>query len=651
MTCAEMASLDRPVPGESIHSAALRALTAVLLAASPDAPEEQLGVSLDHAERLLPGAGTQDVTALRAAALSLRVDTSRLRRRQFQLQAMLQTAQRLLRTAATDDLFEVIIGATQEMLSSDVAHLNLLGAESEADRQRATQGELTEAFRRYRSPGAAGVTGVVRATKSPYVAYDYLRDTRIMHDPAADAAVVADGVRTMAGVPLLQGDDVIGVLVASYRSPTEVSRDQLSIMASLASLAVLALEADSVMRQKVAALSDLRRANDRTRELNSQLEWASSMHDRLTNLVLSGADLNAVAREVARAFNGPVSIVDPGGTVLGAAPPEAAIEPPLHGLDTVRTTGQAAPAVRSDGRTVWMSPAIAAGELLALVVVGRDTLSDLERRALDRAGVVSALLLAIQRWLLEAESQHAAETVSDLISGGARAATASRQARSLGLETNNACVILVADGGASVRSDLQRQARVFARARGGLTGEGAGRVTMLLRGSDPERMAEEFARACTGALAGRVTIGAAGPTESLDGFALAFGDALRCVKGLERLGQAGRVATPISLGFAGLLLADSSSQKGHVEQYIVRTIGPVLDYDSRRDSRLVETVDSYFANKSSLRAAADALHVHPNTVLQRLQRVATLLGSDWLEPDRALEIQLALRLHRVSRPG
>jgi DNA-binding PucR family transcriptional regulator len=38
-----------------------------------------------------------------------------------------------------------------------------------------------------------------------------------------------------------------------------------------------------------------------------------------------------------------------------------------------------------------------------------------------------------------------------------------------------------------------------------------------------------------------------------------------------------------------------------------------------------------------------------NTAAQRLDRVARLLGPDWQQPDRALEVQLALRLHRLLR--
>ena len=625
-------------------------MTAVILAADPASSDQGLEGALGRLQDLLVERGTQEAAALRAAALTLRLNASRLRRRESELQRLLVTAQRLLSSAATGDLLDVIIGAVREMLSCDVAHLNLFGPEvQESGMSRVTEGELTEAFRRYRTPGTAGVTGVVRETKSPYVARDYVTDTRISHDAAADAAVVADGVRTMAGVPLLQGDDVIGVLVASYRSHTQVSTDQLGVMASLASLAVLALEAAGVMRQKEAALRELSDAHERARDWNSMLEWSSRMHDRLTGLVLSGAELGDVAREVGEAFDGPCVIVGSDGVVLGASPPEVPVPLPVAGVDTARVTGRAVPAESSDGRTVWMSPALAAGEFLAVVAVWRDVLSDVEQRALDRAGVVSALRLVIQRWLLEAGSRDAAQVAGDLLSGGTRASTAVRHARSLGLDTRSPCAVLVADGDPGVHSLLQRHALAFAREHRGLAGEQAGQVTLILPGRDPERLAEDLLRDAGGTLASQINVGAAGPVKHVDGLACAFDEARRCVDSLHRLGERGRVATTLSLGFAGLLLADSSGE--NVGPYVTRILGPVLDYDTRRGSQLMETIQSYFATTGSLRAAAEVMHVHPNTVLQRLQRVASLLGSDWLEPDRALEIQLAIRLHRILTPA
>ncbi|MFI8764093.1 PucR family transcriptional regulator [Streptomyces sp. R-07] len=77
-------------------------------------------------------------------------------------------------------------------------------------------------------------------------------------------------------------------------------------------------------------------------------------------------------------------------------------------------------------------------------------------------------------------------------------------------------------------------------------------------------------------------------------------------------------------------------------------MGQVVAYDRSRGTDLVRTLDAYFASGMSPARTKDELHVHVNTVAQRLERVGRLLGPDWQSPARALEIQLALRLHALS---
>jgi DNA-binding PucR family transcriptional regulator len=48
-------------------------------------------------------------------------------------------------------------------------------------------------------------------------------------------------------------------------------------------------------------------------------------------------------------------------------------------------------------------------------------------------------------------------------------------------------------------------------------------------------------------------------------------------------------------------------------------------------------------------ATAERLHVHANTLYQRLARVGTVLGEGWKDGEAALELHLALRLHRLAR--
>jgi DNA-binding PucR family transcriptional regulator len=112
---------------------------------------------------------------------------------------------------------------------------------------------------------------------------------------------------------------------------------------------------------------------------------------------------------------------------------------------------------------------------------------------------------------------------------------------------------------------------------------------------------------------------------------------------LLALGRAGEGASADGLGFLGVLLGDRADLDG----FVGRALGPVLEYDARRGTELVRTLDAYFAAGGQLNRAKEALHVHVNTVVQRLERVGSLLGEDWQSPSRALEIQLALRLQRL----
>jgi DNA-binding PucR family transcriptional regulator len=106
------------------------------------------------------------------------------------------------------------------------------------------------------------------------------------------------------------------------------------------------------------------------------------------------------------------------------------------------------------------------------------------------------------------------------------------------------------------------------------------------------------------------------------------------------------VSDPAGLGVARLLLGDNDPE--HVAAFVETTIGPVQAWDERRGTGLVATLEAWFATGGHLKDTASVLHVHPNTVTQRLERVGELLGSGWREPGRALDLQLALRLARLQ---
>ncbi|MEU3465694.1 helix-turn-helix domain-containing protein [Streptomyces sp. NPDC006733] len=83
----------------------------------------------------------------------------------------------------------------------------------------------------------------------------------------------------------------------------------------------------------------------------------------------------------------------------------------------------------------------------------------------------------------------------------------------------------------------------------------------------------------------------------------------------------------------------------HVAQRLARhTFGRLLDCPEEERELLLATLDAWFRGGCSAARAADELHCHRNTVLNRLRRVETLTGSA-LDDDRH---QLACRMALVA---
>ena len=114
---------------------------------------------------------------------------------------------------------------------------------------------------------------------------------------------------------------------------------------------------------------------------------------------------------------------------------------------------------------------------------------------------------------------------------------------------------------------------------------------------------------------------------------------------LVALGRTGSVAASDELGLYRSLF--SSSGRAGLRTYIQATVGPLLSYDAEHQRDLAATLEAYLQEARHHARTCAALHIHANTLYQRLDRVTEVLGPRWKEPDRALELQVALRLHRL----
>ncbi|MER6534721.1 helix-turn-helix domain-containing protein [Streptomyces sp900105755] len=632
-----------------------------LLAAG--APAEDLGAVAVEARH--SGATAQDLSEVeQATEAALRVQTTlrQHRRREAELTALFDTAGDLAALRDLDAVLRSIVRRARMLLGTDTAYLTLPDEEAGDTYMRVTDGSVSELFQNLRLELGEGLGGLVAQTARPYASPDYRTDDRFLHTGSIDAGVLDEGLVAILGVPLLlgsgSGGQVIGALFAADRTPRMFAPEEVALLCSLADHAAIAIDTAKAMADARVAVAELAEANAVIREHSAAMQRAEESHDRLTDLVLRGGDVSDVAAAVAGLLKGDVAVHDgsgwplasvgeQGGAVARGTEDDGATEEEAAALvEVAKSSRAAAHAVFHDGR--WVCAVLAGQELLGcLVLSGRPDLDGPDRRLFERSSVVTSLLLLLRRSVAETENRVRGDLITDLLTAPGRdPAGLVARGRRLGFDLDRPHVLLVARTGDAVRERLADAAVQYLFGCGGGSAEHEGDVVLLLPcdGTGPGEAAR-IAAGQLGQLAGApVTVAGAGPAAGPRAIADGHAEALRCLRALHVLGRDGHGASVTELGFLGVLLGDMHD----VDGFVTATLGPLLEYDAQRGTHLVRTLRAYFDCGGSLSRAKEELHVHVNTVVQRLDRIQALLGPDWHTPEQTLELQLALRLQLMS---
>ncbi|MFE7482709.1 helix-turn-helix domain-containing protein [Streptomyces sp. NPDC057552] len=625
-------------PGPQHSAVALRGLLDLLARGAaaeefdrPAATARQAGATAAELD------GIAEATAV---ALRIRRTLSQHRVREAQLTALFDTASDLAALRDLDAVLRAIVHRAKLLLGTDVTYLSLNDDAAGDTYMRVTDGSVAEAFQRVRLGMGEGLGGLVAQTARPYATGDYAADTRFHHTTTIDSAVLDEGLRAILGVPLRLGSRIIGVLYAADRAPREFTAGEVALLSSLADHAAIAIDGARLLEETRAALVDLNAASETIRTHSEAMRRAEEAHDQLTDLVLRGGGADDVAAALAEILDGGILIHDADGAELARARtgPQPA---PTPAVAASRARGRAVPL-----NGTWVCAVLAGPELLgSIALTGRADLADADRLLFERASVVTALLMLLRRSVAETEDRVRGELLGDLLSRTGDPGTLTARARRLGVDLGRPHSVFVAHSEAAPRHRLLAAAARSAQTRDGLAGLHHDHVVLVAPSGAPGPEAQALAAELGQAAGCPVTVGAAGPASGPAELPGAHEEAARCLSALRALGHTGSGGATADLGFIGVLLGDQADLGG----YVRRTLGPVLDYDTARSTDLVTTLDAYYAQGASLTRTKTLLHVHVNTVVQRLERIGRLLGPDWNEPPRTLEIQLALRLHRLTQ--
>lgn len=84
-----------------------------------------------------------------------------------------------------------------------------------------------------------------------------------------------------------------------------------------------------------------------------------------------------------------------------------------------------------------------------------------------------------------------------------------------------------------------------------------------------------------------------------------------------------------------------------VIQFSQDVLGPLIEYDQNHQGHFLETLAAFFEYNGNITKAAEALFVHRNTLIYRLERIEVLSGFEFANVNMRLALHLALRLWQL----
>ena len=448
-----------------------------------------------------------------------------------------------------------------------------------------------------------------------FIREDALADPRTKEVPAFEE----DRFQSLVAVPVLSRAGVeIGAITAHTEAPREFTDDEVAFLVTAARLVAGAIENARLYAE--------------TRRRVDELERLTALAEDIAQALTLEQLLPAVARE-ARALLHASAVhlyLLEGGTEeleLRASDPPGAEARSSLGL------AELGPELARGGRVTRLAvPLVASDELVGLLVA-RDTAAvDLARAVASQTAVGVRKLQLIERLT---ERNLIAEFFDELAGGPVRGDLAGRAAR-LGVDLDAPHVVLAAGPASDAleravatalpRVLLDRRDAVL-RGLVRVPASGAGRVVSALR---------EAVRDL-----GDAVVGVSSLTTGRDGYRVAFSEALQARVGAAALHRAPAVVVFDELGAHKYLLplaleaAPADATTAAIERLVA--------YDAARGAALLRTLEEFLHRHGSISATADALHVHQNTLRQRLRRIQEVSGLD-LRRDDWLMVEIAVKL-------
>lgn len=143
----------------------------------------------------------------------------------------------------------------------------------------------------------------------------------------------------------------------------------------------------------------------------------------------------------------------------------------------------------------------------------------------------------------------------------------------------------------------------------------------------------------------RMTVGIGGRCTAPTDLAQSYLQAQRAISIGRRLGRDGELIDFDDLGIYRLLFQVPDNRE--LLAFASQVLGPLIAYDKTHRAGLVRTLSVYLTHNGSLHAAAERLHIHPNTVNYRLNRITQISSLCLTDHEDRLAAEVAVKILEV----
>ena len=602
--------------------------------ASTDVPRETLAQSVE-------------------AGLALRERLVQQEQRERALVAVIETARDLTALRDVEQVLQAIVRRARQLVGCTVAYLANYVPERNEFYMRATDGAMSEEMKKLRVSSDFGIIGTVLRTKAPQSSSNYLEDKRIKHLESVDNAFRREGINSILGVPLLAGDEVLGILFVADRYPRSFLPWEMSILSTLAAHAAVAILNARAFED---ARTALRQAGDANAMLQAQAEGirlAAEAHEQLTSVIAKGGGLQDLCRVVAEKLRGRVLVLDEAGKPItpavdaeGDADERTPWKIDDHLRNAMRESRMLGRSVVAHGAgpEVWRLSAVVGGSgLLGWMVIRTPAeLNEFEIRIFERSAIMAGIvLLSEDRMDLAVNRDRSAILRGLLYWQQDDLAGLSDRATRHGLDLSKPVVLAAVEVDGGRASQVMKKMKETPALASMLFDEIDGLIVGLAGAPGPEALCEALRSSAKGQ---PITAVVSQWVKRASDLPRVYQSLKRCVGLMRNLDRKGSVSLESELSPYALLFEKQGRED--VDVFLKATVGKLLDYDRKRSCSLAETILCYLDNGHNARRTAAKLGIHVNTLRQRFETIEKLLGG-WSENNRALEIHLALRLWQL----